>query len=118
LRRKGIAESEWREIAQDRGAWRQAVNRVTKLGARITRKCRSHLKNAWAAIPKTLIGKRVEKRFGRKYFVGMITDADTDSDTHEKIWHVRYDDSDSEDCTEADLQKILCDDFNEFEAIL
>jgi hypothetical protein len=27
LRRKGIAESEWREIAQDRGAWRQAVNR-------------------------------------------------------------------------------------------
>ena len=118
LRRKGIAESEWREIAQDRGAWRQAVNRVTKLGARITRKCRSHLKNAWAAIPKTLIGKRVEKRFGGKYFVGMITDADTDSDTHEKIWHVRYDDSDSEDCTEADLQKILCDDFDEFEAML
>ena len=50
--------------------------------------------------------------------MGMITDADTDSDTHEKIWHVRYDDSDSEDCTEADLQKILCDDFDEFEATL
>ena len=118
LRRKGIAESEWREIAQDRGAWRKAVNRVTELGARITRTCRSRLKNAWAASPKTLIGKHVEKRFGGKHFVGTITNVDADNETNEKIWHVHYDDSDSEDCTEADLQKILCDDFNEFEALL
>jgi hypothetical protein len=65
-----------------------------------------------------LIGKHVEKRFGGKYFVGIITDVGADNEMHEKIWHVRYGDSDSEDCTEADLQKILCDDFNEFEALL
>ena len=110
--------AEWKAMAGDRSAWRKAVTTATKLGARITRKCRSRLKNAWAAVPKMLIGKHVEKRFRGKYFVGTIIDADSDDETHEKLWRVKYDDSDVEDYTEQDLQKILCDDFGQFEELL
>ena len=118
LHRKGIPVAEWKAMAGDRSAWRKAVTTATKLGARITRNCRSRLKNAWSAVPKMLIGKHVEKRFRGKYFVGTVIDADSDDETHEKLWRVKYDDSDVEDCTEQDLQKILCDDFDQFEALL
>jgi len=118
LHRKGIPVAEWKTMAGDRSAWRKAVTSVTKLGARITRKCRSRLRNAWTAVPKMLIGKHVEKRFRGKYFVGTVVEVDSDDETHEKLWRVKYDDSDVEDCTGKDLQKILCDDFDEFEKLL
>ena len=118
LHRKGIPVAEWKTMAGDRSAWRKAVTSVTKLGARITRKCRSRLRNAWTAVPKMLIGKHVEKRFRGKYFVGTVVEVDSDDETHEKLWRVKYDDSDVEDCTGKDLQKILCDDFEEFEKLL
>jgi hypothetical protein len=110
--------AEWKAMAGDRSAWRKAVTTVTKLGARITRKCRSRLRNAWAAVPKMLIGKHVEKRFRGKYFVGTVIDADSDDETHEKLWQVKYDDLDVEDYTVQDLQKILCDNSEAFESML
>ena len=45
-------------------------------------------------------------------------ETDKDTDTNEQIWHVKYDDSDSEDYDEQELQKILCDDFAAFESLL
>ena len=50
--------------------------------------------------------------------MGTVIDADSDDETHEKLWRVKYDDSDVEDCTVQDLQKTLCDDFEVFESML
>ena len=118
LRRKGIPCATWKELAQDRTAWAKAVRSASTIGARITANCRRKLKDAWAYVPRSLIGKHVEKRFGGKHYVGTITNIDTDEDTNENLWHVQYDDSDSEDYTEDELAKILCDDYAEFEALL
>jgi hypothetical protein len=63
------------------------------------------LLNLWASTPTSLIGKHVEKRFRNKHFVGTIIDTDKDADTNEQIWHVKYEDSDSEDYDENELQK-------------
>ena len=50
--------------------------------------------------------------------MGAVIDVDSDDETHEKPWRVKHDDSDVEDCTAQDLQKILCDDFDDFESLL
>jgi hypothetical protein len=36
-------------------------------------------------------------------------------ETNEKIWHVKHDDSDSEDYDEQELRKLLCNDYAAFE---
>ena len=57
-----------------------------------------------------IIGAPVEKRFGTKWYMGRITGTDTDIETDDNIWRVRYDDGDNEDYNEKELQAILCDD--------
>ena len=96
----------------------KAARTASTIGARITATCRTKLKNARACVPRSLIGKHVEKRFGGKHYIGTISNVDSDEDTHEKLWHIQYDGSDSEDYTECELAKILCDDYTEFEALL
>jgi hypothetical protein len=118
LRRKGIPSATWKALAQDRTAWAKAARTASTVGARTTATFRRKLNNAWACVPRSLIGKHVAKRFGGKHYVGTISNVDSDEDTHEKLWHVQHDDSDSEDYTEGELVKILCDDYTEFEALL
>ena len=118
LQRKGIQFETWHATADNRTEWAKAIRTASTIGARITPKCRETLLNLWASTPTSLIGKHVEKRFRNKHFVGTIIDTDKDADTKEQIWHVKYDDSDSEDHDENELQKILCDDFALFNSLL
>jgi hypothetical protein len=118
LKRKSIQFETWHATANNRTEWAKATRTASTIGARITTKCRATLLNLWASTPTSLIGKHVEKRFQNKHFVGTITDTDTDADTNEQIWHVKCDDSDSEDYNEHELQKVLCDDFAAFNSLL
>ena len=53
-------------------------------------------------VPTTLLDKRVSKRFHDGIYVGTIIGIFTD-DNYKPLWHVRYDDGDSED---LDLNKV------------
>ena len=118
MQRKNIQFETWHTTANNRTEWAKAIRTASTIGARITTRCREKLMNLWASTPTSLIGKHVEKRFRNKHFVGTIVETDKDTDTNEQIWHVKYDDSDSEDYDEQELQKILCDDFAAFESLL
>ena len=85
------------ETAQDRLAWRMKCKFVAKLD-RIRKK---------APDPSSLIGREIEKLFREKWFVGKIKSFDVDALTGEQIWHVLYDDGDSEDFALGELQQVL-----------
>ena len=57
--------------------------------------------------PSSFIGREIEKLFREKWFVGKIKSFDVDELTGEQIWHVLYDDGDSEDFALGELQRVL-----------
>lgn len=54
------------------------------------------LVDANSKVPTTPLGKCISKRFHNRIYVGTITGAYTD-DNFQPLWHVQYDDGDSED---------------------
>ena len=56
---------------------------------------------------RLFIGRKIEKVFGGKWFLGNIESHDIDAHTGERIWFVRYDDGDSEDLNFGELQRAL-----------
>ena len=93
--RKGI--SEWRKLAATKTDWRKAIRTPILLRARTSVKHQTKFIDRWAEAPDSIIGRSVEKKFGSKWHVGKIVSTELDIDTNETIWHVKYDDSDSED---------------------
>ena len=104
LRRKGIDEGAWRDLAQDKGEWRRLIKAVPVLQPPPPKKFPS----TWAKDPDLLIGEKVERKFGTKWFVGEIIGADFDCDFNELIWGVLYDDGDYEDMNQRELHKYIC----------
>ena len=93
--RKGI--SEWKKLAATKNDWRKAIRTPILLRARTSVKPQIKFIDRWAEAPDSIIGRSVEKKFGSKWHVGKIVSTELDIDTNETIWHVKYDDSDSED---------------------
>ena len=93
--RKGI--SEWKKLAATKTDWRKAIRTPILLRARASVKPQTKFIDRWAEAPDSIIGRSVEKKFGSKWHVGKIVSTELDIDTNETIWHVKYDDSDSED---------------------
>jgi hypothetical protein len=87
LQRKEISVNAWMKRAQDRSEWRTTCKVGKKLD-RIRKK---------ALDPSSFIGREIEKLFRGKWFAGKIDSFDIDALTGEVIWHVQYDDGDSED---------------------
>ena len=83
--------------AQDRSEWRMTCKVGKKLD-RIRKK---------ALDPSSFIGQEIEKLFRGKWFAGKIDSSDIDALTAEVIWHVQYDDGDSEDFNFSELHKVL-----------
>ena len=104
LRRKGIDEDAWRALAQDKGEWRRAIKAMSVLQPTAPNKFLS----TWKKDPDMLIGEKIERKFGNKWFVGEIIGADFDSHTNELMWYVLYDDGDSEDMHVRELRKYIC----------
>ena len=98
LKRKGIEVNTWMAAAQDRGEWRRKCKDVV---LDLDRK-RTNFVNA-----DSFIGRKIEKVFGGKWFLGNIESHDIDAQTGERIWFVRYDDGDREDLNFGELQRAL-----------
>jgi hypothetical protein len=112
LTRKGIDIATWRSVAQDKTRWAKSIRAPSVLkSARLTTKKR-RAPAPWELKPDLLIGKIVEKKFGRTWNLGTIVDFDTDENTGEYIWHILYDDGDREDNSAAQLDKIICWDMS------
>jgi hypothetical protein len=104
LQRKGIDESTWRAISQNKENWRRLIKSVPALQPPRSKTFLS----TWKKDPDQLIGQKVEKKFVNKWFVGEIIGADLDCDTNELLWYVLYDDGDSEDMNQRELEKFIC----------
>jgi hypothetical protein len=109
LKRKGVSSETWQKLAEDKTNWRQAIRKQSCGQARWKARQRhpSHF-NKWSAQPRSIIGQYVEKRFGSKWYTGIITDVDIDIDTNQTIWRIVYDDDDEADYNENQLNRILC----------
>jgi hypothetical protein len=107
LNRKGISIREWEDLATDKNKWRTMIKRPSILHQKKLRK-----PEVWEVKPVLAIGRLIEKKFKSKYYMGVVTSADLDSETNETIWKVVYDDGDTEDLNSRELAKILYDDGN------
>jgi hypothetical protein len=104
LQRKGISLVDWKDLAQNKNAWRILIKNESILPYKQNRMYSTYEKN-----PHTAIRRQVEKRFKGKYFMGVVFDTDFDTDTNETIWAVRYDDGDVEDLNAKELAAVLYD---------
>ena len=105
LRRKNIDEGAWTALAQDKGDWRRVIKAVVPVLQPTTP---TKIRSTWSEDPDQLIGEKIERKFGNKWFVGEIIGADSDSHTNELMWYVLYDDGDSEDMHVRELRKYIC----------
>ena len=105
LRRKNIDEGAWSALAQDKGDWRRVIKAVVPVLQPTTP---TKIRSTWSEDPDQLIGEKIERKFGNKWFVGEIIGADSDSHTNELMWYVLYDDGDSEDMHVRELRKYIC----------
>ena len=51
------------------------------------------------------IGVPVSKKFGTRYFHGVIVSSDVD-DKGRTLWHIKYDDSDEEDLSDSECTEV------------
>jgi hypothetical protein len=65
------------------------------------------------SVDNSAIGRRVEKKIGSKWCVGKVVSTEIGIDTNETIWHVKHDDSDSEDYSAGEIGGALLDTDNE-----
>jgi hypothetical protein len=105
--RKGM--SEWRKLAATKTEWRKAIRTSILLRARTSVKPQTKFIDRWAEAPDSIIGRSVEKKFGSKWHVGKIVSTELDIDTNETIWHVKHDDSDSEDFCAREIEVAMLD---------
>jgi hypothetical protein len=108
LKRKQISLSEWKCLAQDKNKWRTTIKKNLPFSQH--RSAKHSEPESWGKWPARLIGRYVEKKFGAKYFAGIVQNFDLDSETNKQIWSVCYDDSDSEDLNASQLKKALCEE--------
>ena len=102
LLRKQISQETWKTDALERNEWRNMIKNV------IPTKIQINTKPSWHSNPREILDCHVEKKYGSKYYVGIIVSLDIDSITHEQLWRVDYDDGDSADYNRGQIQKILC----------
>ena len=113
LKRKGFTDDDWKKVAKNKSKWAKKIRLLTNKNARITN-CKAKTKpfEPWEAAPSSIMGRHVEKKFGAKWFGGIVISSDIDADTNDTIWRVRYDDGDMEDCDTRELSSIICQDFD------
>ena len=112
LKRKGITESNWKDIASNKIAWRKAIKSDSILSIP-NRSLRYKERKDICGRPQDLMGQFVEKRFRQTWHVGKITGFEECDISGDIIWNVQYDDGDSEDCDYGEIEKILCKDLAE-----
>ena len=105
LKRKGIEEVSWMELALDKNNWRELIKKV---GPHIGTKTSPRFKEDWELKPEVALGRCVEKQFKSKFFTGQVIGTEIDVDTNEVIWEVLYDDGDKEDFNARQLKRVLC----------
>ena len=102
LARKKMSYDTWKTDAADRNGWRCMIKNV------VPAKIHKYTKPSWYSNPVEILNCHVEKKYGSKYYVGIIVSIDIDDTSHEQLWKVEYDDGDSADYNRAQIQKILC----------
>jgi hypothetical protein len=105
LKRKGVEEVSWTELALDKNNWKELIKKV---GPRAETKTSPRFKEDWELKPEVALGRCVEKQFKSKFFTGQVVGTEIDVDTNEVIWEVLYDDRDKEDFNARQLKQVLC----------
>ena len=105
--RKGLTD--WKKLAVRKSEWRKSIRTSILLRARTSVKPQQKFVDRWAEAPDSIIGRRIEKKFGAKWHGGKVTSTEVDIDTNENLWHVKYDDGDSEDLGSSEIGVALLD---------
>jgi hypothetical protein len=105
--RKGLTE--WKKLAVRKSEWRKSIRTSVLLRARTSVKPQQKFVGRWAEAPDSIIGRRIEKKFGAKWHGGKVTSTEVDIDTNENLWHVKHDDGDSEDFGSREIGVALLD---------
>ena len=108
LKRKQIPTNEWQTLAHDKNKWRNMIKR--DLPFYNMKSAKKFNPEKWEVRPGLAVGRFVEKKFGHKFFAGVIQNYDLDTDTNEQIWSISYDDGDTEDLNADQLKKVICDE--------
>ena len=72
---------------------------------------RYHVKyNTSTTIDCRCAGQPIKKKFGRKYFRGIITDNKEVDDYGKQLYHIKYDDGDEEDLYHEECVGLIVSD--------
>jgi hypothetical protein len=108
LRRKHIPYHNWENLAQDKNKWRLNIKQNLPFFSLKPKK--QFEPETWETSPARAVGRFVEKKFGNKFYVGVIQNFNLDMDTNEQIWNISYDDGDNEDLNATQLKKVICEE--------
>jgi hypothetical protein len=109
LKRKGIDVNNWKSTSENKNKWAKIIRCNYTTTAHTKPKSR-YPRQRWYDHPTEILGIHVEKKFGKKWFVGIIVDTDVDINTNENIWRVDFDDGDSADYSAQEINSIICHD--------